>query len=213
MQSDQVDQKYLKNTIYIIDDDDDILQSLVVFFQMKGFKVKGFSSAIDYLTELDDAQGCLISDVSMPEMNGIELLEKLNQTNQLRPVLLITGVATVNIAVKAMRLGAADFIEKPFLTDRLLTKVLEILEKSEAAFKTFGLYKSLTKREAHIFDLVAQNLSNQQISEKLFITVSTVEKHRSAMMKKMKFNSLGELMQKHMHIKKALKSRPIEDAD
>lgn len=200
MQLDQIDQKYLKSTIYIIDDDDDILQSLIVFFQLKGFRVKGFSSAVDYLKDLDDTQGCLISDVSMPEMNGIELLEKLNTAQQLRPVLLITGVATVNIAVKAMQLGAADFIEKPFLTDYLLSKVLEILEGFEQTFSAFNDYKDLTKREAQIFDLVAQNLSNQQISEKLFITISTVEKHRSAMMKKMKFDSLGELIQKHAQV-------------
>lgn len=200
MQLDQIDQKYLKSTIYIIDDDDDILQSLIVFFQLKGFRVKGFSSAVDYLKDLDDTQGCLISDVSMPEMNGIELLEKLNTAQQLRPVLLITGIATVNIAVKAMQLGAADFIEKPFLTDYLLSKVLEILEGFEQTFSAFNDYKDLTKREAQIFDLVAQNLSNQQISEKLFITISTVEKHRSAMMKKMKFDSLGELIQKHAQV-------------
>ena len=204
MQLDQIDQKYLKSTIYIIDDDDDILQSLIVFFQLKGFRVKGFSSAVDYLKDLDDTQGCLISDVSMPEMNGIELLEKLNTAQQLRPVLLITGVATVNIAVKAMQLGAADFIEKPFLTDYLLSKVLEILEGFEQTFSAFNDYKDLTKREAQIFDLVAQNLSNQQISEKLFITISTVEKHRSAMMKKMKFDSLGELIQKHAQLNKVL---------
>ena len=204
MQLDQIDQKYLKSTIYIIDDDDDILQSLIVFFQLKGFRVKGFSSAVDYLKDLDDTQGCLISDVSMPEMNGIELLEKLNTAQQLRPALLITGVATVNIAVKAMQLGAADFIEKPFLTDYLLSKVLEILEGFEQTFSAFNDYKDLTKREAQIFDLVAQNLSNQQISEKLFITISTVEKHRSAMMKKMKFDSLGELIQKHAQLNKVL---------
>ena len=129
-----LDEKILNNTIFIIDDDSDILQSLTVFFQLKGFKVKGFSSAADYLAELDDTQGCLISDVSMPEMNGVELLEKLNEIRQLRPVLLMTGFATIKLAVKAMRLGAADFVEKPFSTSYLLSKVLEVLEKFGAVF-------------------------------------------------------------------------------
>jgi len=197
-----LDEKILKNTIFIIDDDNDILQSLVSFFEMKGFKVQGFSSALDYLKALDDTQGLLISDVSMPEISGLEMLEKLNEIQQLRPVLFMTGFATIKTAIKAMQLGATDFIEKPFSTKYLLSKVLGIFESFEEAFLTFDLYKSLTKREVQVFELIVKNLTNQQIAEKLFITVSTVEKHRATLMIKMKVGNLNELMQKSLQIKK-----------
>jgi len=197
-----LDEKILKNTIFVVDDDDDILQSLVLFFEMKGFKVQGFSSALDYLSAFDDTQGVLISDVSMPGMNGLEMLEKLNEIQQLRPILFMTGFATTDLAVKAIQLGASDFIEKPFSTKYLLSKVLNIFEKFEEVFLAFDLYKSLTKREVHVFELVVKNLTNQKIAEKLFISISTVEKHRATLMIKMKVGNLNELMQKSLQIKK-----------
>jgi len=197
-----LDEKILKNTIFVVDDDDDILQSLVLFFEMKGFKVQGFSSALDYLSALDDTQGVLISDVSMPGMNGLEMLEKLNEIQQLRPILFMTGFATTELAVKAIQLGASDFIEKPFSTKYLLSKVLNIFEKFEEVFLAFDLYKSLTKREAQVFELVVKNLTNQKIAEKLFISISTVEKHRATLMIKMKVGNLNELIQKSLQIKK-----------
>jgi len=188
-----LDEKILKNTIFVVDDDDDILQSLVLFFEMKGFKVQGFSSALDYLSALD---------VSMPGMNGLEMLEKLNEIQQLRPILFMTGFATTDLAVKAIQLGASDFIEKPFSTKYLLSKVLNIFEKFEEVFLAFDLYKSLTKREVQVFELVVKNLTNQKIAEKLFISISTVEKHRATLMIKMKVGNLNELMQKSLQIKK-----------
>ncbi|WP_300028629.1 response regulator [Candidatus Thioglobus sp.] len=197
-----IDQQLLTRTIYIIDDDGDILQSLTDFFQLKGFKVKSFCSALDYLAALDNKPGLVISDISMPQMSGIQLLEKLNECQHLRPVLFMTGVASIELAVEAMQLGARDFIEKPFSTRVLLDKVIEILKQSEQQFSIAERRHSLTKREAQVFDLVIDGLSNSAISESLFITVSTVEKHRAMMMRKMQVMSLNELFELSKNMKK-----------
>jgi len=136
----------------------------------------------------------LISDISMPEMNGIELLTELNKVEHARPTLFITGVATVELAVKAMKLGAVDFVSKPITTDDLLEKVVKMLTDFETCKEVISRYKTLTKREKQVYGLIVKGLTNTAISEKIFLTVSTVEKHRSTIMKKMKADNLAILM-------------------
>jgi len=189
-----IDQSILKNTIFLVDDDHDILTSLSALFELSGFKTKTYTSALDYLQRLDDKPGCLISDISMPEMNGIELLTELNKVEHARPTLFITGVATVELAVKAMKLGAVDFVSKPITTDDLLEKVVKMLTDFETCKEVISRYKTLTKREKQVYGLIVKGLTNTAISEKIFLTVSTVEKHRSTIMKKMKADNLAILM-------------------
>ena len=112
-------------TIFIVDDEKDIRDFLVTFFEMNGFKTKNFSSAKDYIDQLDDTPGCLVSDILMPGMDGIELLSHLNKIEHLRPTIFITGNATIPTSVESIKLGAVDFIEKPFKAELLLEKVLE----------------------------------------------------------------------------------------
>ncbi|SMN14635.1 C4-dicarboxylate transport transcriptional regulatory protein DctD [uncultured Candidatus Thioglobus sp.] len=143
---------------------------------------------------MDDTPGCLISDISMPEMNGIELLTELNKTEHARPTLFITGVATVKLAVEAMTLGAIDFIEKPIIADTLLDKVTKMLTNFEADKEIIDRYKTLTKREKQVYRLIIKGLTNTVIAKQIFLTISTVEKHRSVIMKKMKAVNLAALM-------------------
>jgi len=148
------------------------------------------------LDALDNTPGILISDINMPKMSGIELLEALRKKRHFRPMLFITGFATIELAVKTVQLGACDFIEKPFSTRTLLDKIIRIFEKTESNAQANLQYQSLTKRERQVFELVIKDLTNIDIAEKLFITVSTVEKHRAVMMRKMDVKTLTELIKK-----------------
>lgn len=191
-----LDKTILDNTIFIIDDDENILNSLVVFFDLLGFKTQPFLSAVDYLRHLDDTQGCLICDISMPGITGIELLTELNKGKHLRPTLFITGVSTVKMAVEAIQLGALDYIEKPISTDALLNKVLDAIEQFKPSLMVVNDYKTLTPKEQQVFDLMVKGIVNNDIAKQLHMSVSTVEKHRSSVMKKMKVDSLALLIAK-----------------
>lgn len=186
----------LNNTIFIVDDDESIVDSLKVFFDFLGFKTETFSSAVDYLDQLDDRQGCLICDISMPGMTGIELLVELNKGTHLRPTLFLTGVSTVKMAVEAMQLGAIDFLAKPVSTEALLEKVLDAIEQFKPSMMAVDDFKKLTPKERKVFDLIVEGVVNNGIAEQLFMSVSTVEKHRSSVMKKMQAESLALLMAK-----------------
>ena len=191
-----LDKTILENTIFIVDDDENILNSLVVFFDLLGFKTQSFLSAVDYLRHLDDTQGCLICDISMPGITGIELLTELNKGKHLRPTLFITGVSTVQMAVEAIQLGALDYIEKPISTDALLNKVLDAIEQFKPSLMAVNDYKTLTPKEQQVFDLMVKGIVNNDIAKQLYMSVSTVEKHRSSVMKKMKVDSLALLIAK-----------------
>ena len=186
----------LNNTIFIVDDDEKIVDSLKVFFDFLGFKTETFPSAVDYLDQLDDRQGCLICDISMPGMTGIELLAELNKGEHLRPTLFLTGVSTVKMAVEAMQLGAIDFLAKPVSTEALLEKVLDAIEQFKPLQMAVDDFKKLTPKERKVFDLIVEGVVNNGIAEQLFMSVSTVEKHRSSVMKKMQAESLALLMAK-----------------
>ena len=191
-----LDKPTLNNTIFIVDDDEKIVDSLKVFFDFLGFKTETFPSAVDYLDQLDDRQGCLICDISMPGMTGIELLAELNKGEHLRPTLFLTGVSTVKMAVEAMQLGAIDFLAKPVSTEALLEKVLDAIEQFKPLQMAVDDFKKLTPKERKVFDLIVEGVVNNGIAEQLFMSVSTVEKHRSSVMKKMQAESLALLMAK-----------------
>jgi two-component system response regulator TtrR len=191
-----LDKPTLNNTIFIVDNDENIVDSLKVFFDFVGFKTQTFSSAVDYLKQLDDRQGCLICDISMPSMTGIELLSELNKSEHLRPTLFLTGVSTVEMAVEAIQLGAIDFLEKPVSTEALLEKVLDAIEQFKPHQMDVNDFKKLTPKERKVFDLIVEGVVNNDIAKQLFMSVSTVEKHRSSVMKKMQAESLALLMAK-----------------
>ena len=196
-----IDKTTLDNTIFLVDDDENILDSLKDIFEIFGFKTQAYSSAVDYLRELDDRQGCLICDISMPSMTGIELLSELNKDTHLRPVLFLTGVATVKMAIKAIKLGASDFMAKPVSPNVLLDKVLNAIEKFKPSLVIVHDYQTLIPEERQVFDLIVKGVSNNDVAKQLDMPVLSIEKHRASVMKKMQVDSLPRLMEKIPYLK------------
>ncbi|MDG2396013.1 response regulator [Candidatus Thioglobus sp.] len=180
-------------TIFVIDDDSSIKDFLVTFFEMSGFQTKGFDSAQDYLDQLDDTPGCLVSDVLMPNMDGVELLEHLNKIEHLRPTIFITGNATIPMSIQSMKLGASDFIEKPFKPELLLEKVNNAMANFQKNLDVINKFKSLTGKEQQTFRFMIKGHTNKMLAEDLGISASTVEKHRASVMKKMQADSIVAL--------------------
>jgi two-component system response regulator FixJ len=180
-------------TIFVIDDDSSIKDFLVTFFEMSGFQTKGFDSAQDYLDQLDDTPGCLVSDVLMPNMDGVELLEHLNKIEHLRPTIFITGNATIPMSIQSMKLGASDFIEKPFKPELLLEKVNNAMANFQKNLDAIYKFKDLTSKEQQTFGFMIKGHTNKMLAEDLGISASTVEKHRASVMKKMQADSIVAL--------------------
>jgi FixJ family two-component response regulator len=181
--------------VFIVDDDKKVCDSLSNFFKLHDFEVSTYTSAQSYLDDLDrNYMGCLVSDIDMEDMTGLELQDSLNKIGCIRPTIFITGHANVNIAVEAMKLGALDFFEKPFDPDLLLAKVTDAINLFSEKIFILGCYNLLTQKEIEVFKLVISGDKNRSIAEKLFISIPTVEAHRSKVMKKMKVKSVAELV-------------------
>lgn len=181
--------------VYIVDDDSTIRESLARFLSTHGFQVHTFANAKDYLHNLDQATvGCLVSDIDMPEMTGLQLQRKLNDLKCVRPTIFITGHGNVNMAVEAMKIGAFDFIEKPFDPGLLMAKINLAIDKYQQKIQVLNRYQELTNKELEVCACVVKGMKNREISETLFMSVPTVEAHRSKVMKKMQANSLPELV-------------------
>jgi FixJ family two-component response regulator len=185
----------MNNNVFIVDDEKEVRDSLQKFFLHHHFNVWVFSDAQSYLESLDeDITGCLVSDIDMEQMDGLKLQAHLNHIGCKRPTVFITGYASVGIAIKAMKLGAFDFVEKPFDPDVLLSKVSTAIEASKDKIHVFNRYRLLTHREKLVFACVVNGDRNKNIAEKLFISIPTVEAHRAKVMKKMQADSLPELV-------------------
>ncbi len=187
--------------IFIVDDDQTVRDSLSKFFSLHQFQVNVYEDAKTYLNNLDDNEvGCLISDIDMEGMNGLQLQKRLNELKCIRPTIFITGHANINIAVEAMKLGAIDFVEKPFDPDILLAKVVTAIELFSEKVLILNRYRLLTKKEIKVFECVVRGDKSRSIVEQLFISMPTVEAHRSQIMKKMQANSVAELVRASMLI-------------
>jgi len=188
-------------TVHIIDDDPEIGKSFRWLFESVNLKVETYENAKSFLENYNNAQPeCLIIDVRMPGMSGIELLEHLKTTNNQLAVIIITGYGDIAMAVRAMKAGAADFILKPVNHQDLLEITQKCLKKTQqqntpqlqSAFNK--QINSLTKREKQIMDLVIAGKLNKQIAYELDISISTVEAHRAKVMKKMQAKTLADLI-------------------
>lgn len=190
--------------VYVVDDDPAVLESLEMLLQSVGLSVKTCNSARAFLDIHDaDCGGCLVLDVRMPEVSGLELQKQLKELGLRIPVIFITGHGDVPVAVSAMKEGAVDFIQKPFSQQMLLEKIREALESDqsirdehEAQREVESRIKSLTPRERQVMDLVTAGRSNKQIAEDLGISQKTVEAHRARVMSKMAVDSLAELVER-----------------
>jgi len=189
-------------TTFVVDDDEAAGQSLTFLLRTSSIRARAFPSALDFLEQLQpDHRGCVVTDVRMPLMDGIALVEKLREMACPMPVIVITGHADVQLAVSAMKAGAAEFIEKPYQIDEMLTAVRRCLESAQdhdhrkAEKDTIEQrIESLTERESQVFAAVAEGRSNKEVGLALRISPRTVEIHRANVMTKMQAASLSDLV-------------------
>jgi two-component system response regulator FixJ len=189
-------------TVFVVDDDDAARDSLVMLLKSDGLASKGYASAHDFLATFDPAaRGCIITDLRMPGMDGIELIRALKGVGCILPVIVITGHADVSRAVDAMKAGAVDFIEKPYESEVILKGVRHCLEENDAAVdagatrtRILRRLESLTPRERQVLDLIVDGASNKVIAASLEISPRTVEIYRANVMSKMRAESLSDLI-------------------
>lgn len=186
----------------MIDDDASMRESLKSLFGSVGLRVEAFGSAPEFLEKkLPDAAVCLVVDVRLPGMSGLDFQAELSRANIDVPIIFITGHGDIAMTVKAMKAGAVEFLAKPFRDQDLLDAVKLALEKDEAKRKTRksiaavrSLFESLTPREQAVIGLVAAGLMNKQVAAEMGVSEITVKVHRGNAMRKMKANSLADLV-------------------
>ena len=187
--------------ICVVDDDESVRESLGELLDAAGYQTEAFASAVRFLAS--DALSrcdCLVTDIRMPEMDGLALQEELTRRGQRFAVIVITGHGDVPLAVRAMRAGAADFIEKPFKHEALLASIKHALEAAPKSAvpdpNTRKHLEELTAREREVMDLMVLGYANKVIAQKLDISFRTVEVHRTRVLSKMHANNLAELVRR-----------------
>jgi two-component system, LuxR family, response regulator FixJ len=188
--------------IYIVDDDGAVRASLLALFEANGYTSRIFSSAQEFLAAAPSLQpGCLIADIRMPGMDGLEMQQRLIERGLPFPFIAVTGHGDVPLAVRAMKAGALDFIEKPFTADTILGRAKSALNDLGAARQVDGLIatatarlKALSPREREVLQGLLTGLANKSIAYELGISPRTVEIHRARVMEKMGVRSLSELV-------------------
>jgi two-component system response regulator FixJ len=190
-----------RTLIYVVDDDADVRDSLRILLESAGFAVRDYGMAKHFLADGPFGGACLVADIRMPEMDGLELQEELVRRKISLPVIVITGHGDVPLAVRAMKAGAIDFIEKPFDDENLLTSIRRAIEigqqvrtrEAEAAAAE-KLLTLLTPRERDVLDQLVVGRSNKVAAYELGISPRTVEIHRAHIMDKMNARSLSDLV-------------------
>ena len=187
--------------VHLIDDDEDVRRALAFLLGTAGLAVKVYESAILFLDNYDGSQtGCIVSDVRMPGMDGLQLLKRLKEMDVKLPVIVLTGHADVALAVEAMKAGAVDFIEKPFSDEILLNAIQSALVQRLSHLPRGNVEQirtrmtSLTPREREVLDGLLKGHPNKTIAYDLGLSPRTVEVHRANVMTKMAASSLSELV-------------------
>jgi two-component system response regulator FixJ len=188
--------------VYVVDDDDAVRDSLSVLLESKGYAVRSFGSAPEFLAVAPSLPvGCLIVDIRMPEMDGLELQQRLIEQNLGFPLIVITGHGDVPLAVQAMKAGAIDFIEKPFASETILHSLAAAFARLAtrtgqdlAAGAVASKLNLLSPREREVLEGLLAGLPNKSIAHDLGISPRTVEIHRARVMDKMGARSLSELI-------------------
>ena len=197
-----------KPVIYIVDDDDGMRRSLTVLMTTIGYQPVAFASPTEFLAKYDRAQpGCLLLDVRMPGMSGLEVQQHLNRSGSMLPVILASGHGDIPMAVQAMKDGAFDFLQKPFRDQELLDRVQRALtrdtENRSRLRHTDRIRErlaTLSPREREVLDLVTQGKANKMVAGDLGVSQRTVEIHRAHVMQKMEAGSLAELVRMMMAV-------------
>lgn len=192
----------LEPTVYIVDDDSEMRSALHRMVRVAGMRAESFDSAVAFLAGYhSDRPGCLLLDVRMPCMSGLELQQRLKLERVNIPIIFLTGYGNVTAAVSAMKLGALDFFEKPFDNEALLDRLRQAIQMDEAArlarlhySQSSHLLAHLTPREREIMDMLVAGKSNKNIADLLGVSIRTVETHRANIMDKMQVESLADLV-------------------
>lgn len=198
-----------KPTVFIVDDDEPVRDSLKMLMRSVGLSAETFSGAAEFLEAYDpDRSGCLVLDIRMPGMSGMELQEKLNEIHAILPIIFITGHGDVPMAVKAIQYGAADFIQKPFRDQDLLDRINKAIEQDASnraqLLETRDIEErlsNLTPREKEVLELIVDGRPNKVIAADLEVSQRTVEIHRARVMDKMRASSLAHLVRMVMRLR------------
>jgi two-component system response regulator FixJ len=189
-------------TVFVVDDDEAALHSLTLLLKINDLPSRGYSSPVEFLEDVDAfARGCVVTDLKMPEIDGVQLIAALRERGSLLPVIVVTGHGDVTRAVEAMKAGAAEFIEKPFEAELILRLVRGCLEQNDDAIEAFTFrarvrqrLESLTQRERQVLELLIDGASNKVVAQRLGISARTVEIYRASVMSKMQADSLSQLV-------------------
>jgi len=197
-------------TVMVVDDDSGVRNAMRILLKSVGLESRLFSSAQEFLDSYQPAQlGCLVLDIRMPGMSGLELQEQLNVRGAVIPVIFMSGHGDIPMAVEAMQHGAFDFLQKPFRDQELLDRIQRAIAKHRELRKSLGeverirrLLDQLTPREREVLDLMALGKQNKAIAQDLDVSPRTVEIHRARVMEKMEAHSVAELVRMTMDIRK-----------
>jgi two-component system, LuxR family, response regulator FixJ len=201
-------------TVVVIDDDDAVRRSLKLLLNSVDLPVALFASAQEFLLSYTvDQPGCLVVDVRMPGMSGLELQQQLNLRGAMIPVIFITGHGDISMAVEAMQHGAFDFLSKPFRDQDLLDRIQRALEKDAANRREVGQnervrerLETLTPREREVLQLVTSGKANKVMAADLGVSQRTIEIHRARVMEKMHAASLAQLVRMTLELRDAAKA-------
>lgn len=194
--------KELNPVVFIVDDDSSVRRSLERLIQSVGLTAKSYASAREFLQSgHGEETGCLVLDMRMPEVSGLELQEKMTQAGILLPIIFISGHSTVPMSVRAMKAGALDFLQKPFDEQDLLEAIYRAIDRSrqgqakrEELKELEARVRSLTPKEYEVFTWVITGMPNKNIADRLATAEKTVKVHRASIMKKMDAQSVADLV-------------------
>jgi FixJ family two-component response regulator len=188
--------------VFVVDDDISVRESLAPLIRWAGWKPETFSSAQEFLSRpRDDTPSCLVLDVELPDLNGLDLQARVAVDRAETPIIFITGHGDIPMSVRAMKAGAAEFLTKPFERDVLLDAIRRAIERSREALRQASelrmlreRHASLTPREREVLTWVVSGLLNKQVGSELGMTEATVKAHRGKIMQKMQADSLADLV-------------------
>lgn len=191
-------------SLYIVDDEEPVLESMAFMLESYGYEVETFSSGIDFLNEVNlSAPGCVLLDSRMPDMRGQDVHQMMNEKLSPISVIYLTGHGDIPMAVDALKDGALDFFQKPVDANALVMAVDDAMAQSLKNGEKLGakqVLQSLTKREREVLGLVVKGTKNQEMADLLCVSLRTIEVHRSNVMKKLEAESLAVLIHKVGHL-------------
>ncbi|MGR5058017.1 response regulator transcription factor [Vibrio rotiferianus] len=191
-------------SLYIVDDEEPVLESMAFMLESYGYEVETFSSGIDFLNEVNlSAPGCVLLDSRMPDMRGQDVHQMMNEKLSPISVIYLTGHGDIPMAVDALKDGALDFFQKPVDGNALVIAVDDAMAQSLKNGEKLGakqVLQSLTKREREVLGLVVKGMKNQEMADLLCVSLRTIEVHRSNVMKKLEAESLAVLIHKVGHL-------------